>query len=66
MSVVLDIKLAFAESIPEFDGSIPAPTHDLSVVSTKTDAKYVGLVPNKATGRLASIQVPKTKSVIPR
>jgi hypothetical protein len=64
--VILDVELALAEGIPEFDSSVSAPAHDLPVVSTKTDAKDVGLVSNKATGRLTGIQVPETKSMIPR
>jgi len=65
VSIILDVEFAFAESVPEFDGSIPAAAHNLPVVSTEADTQDIGLVSDKATCRLTSVQVPETEGVIP-
>lgn len=66
MSIILNVEFAFAKGVPELDGSIPAAAHNLSVVSTETDAKDIRLVSNEATCRQTGVQVPKAESMIPR
>jgi hypothetical protein len=66
MAFLLNVVLAFTQSIPEFDCLVSATTDDLPVVRRKGDRKDVGSVANESTGGITSIQVPKTQSVIPR
>lgn len=66
MAVILDIVLALSEGIPELDGPVTGPGDDLSVISTEADGKDVRIVADESTRCLACVQVPETKSVIPR
>ena len=65
MTLLLDIKLALAEGVPELDGLVTGAANDLPVVGTEGNAEDVGSVANEAASGLAGVQVPKTKSVVP-
>jgi hypothetical protein len=65
VTFLLDIKLAFAESIPQLDGAVTAATDDLSVISGEGNGEDIRSVANKAAGSKTSVKVPETKSVVP-
>ena len=53
--IVLNVKLALAKSVPKFNGPVPAPAHNLPVVSTETDAEDIGCVSDESTSGLAGV-----------
>jgi hypothetical protein len=65
VAILLDIVLAFSESVPELDGPVARTRHDLPVVCTKADGKDVRRVANKSAGGGARVEVPKAKCVVP-
>jgi hypothetical protein len=65
VTILLNIVLAFTESIPELDRLVARTGHDLPVISAKADGKDVGRVANEAPRRLASVQIPKTEGMVP-
>jgi len=66
MAIVLDVVLAFAKGIPEFDRSVPRAGNDLPVVSTETDREYIGGMTDETPRGVSGIKIPKTERVIPR
>lgn len=66
VSLVLDIVLALSQGVPELDGLVARSRNDLSVVCAEADRQDVRCVANKAAGSGASVEIPKTKGVVPR
>jgi len=66
VTIILNVEFAFAKGVPQLNGAVPAAADNLPVISTEADTEDIGRVTNKATGGLAGVQVPETKSVVPR
>jgi hypothetical protein len=66
VTVILNIVFAFSKGIPELDGFITGARHDLSVIGTKADRKYIGGVTDKLAGGCTGVKIPQAQSVIPR
>lgn len=66
VSLILNVVLALAESVPQLDGLVSATRHDLSVVGRERDGKYIGGVSNESAGGCTSVKVPQAKSFVPR
>ena len=60
--VYLDGVLALGEGVPELDGLVARPGHDLAVVRGEGDRHHVLGVVLEAPGRLAGRQVPQTEN----
>jgi len=65
VTILLDIILAFTQSVPELDGLIAGTGDNLPVISTEADGENIGGVADEAAGGCASVQIPETESVIP-
>lgn len=66
MSLVGDGELAVTQSVPQLDGPVAGPGHDLAVVGRERDGQNIIGVANKGSGGVASSQFPETKGLIPR
>ena len=66
MTIFLNVILALSEGIPELDGPVACARDDLPIVGAEADREDIGCVANESTGGEASVEVPKTKCVIPR
>ncbi len=66
MSLLLDVKLALSQSIPDLDSLVTGARHDLPVVSTEADRQNVGRVANETTRCDAGMEIPKSEGVVPR
>mmetsp|Transcript_11618 Transcript_11618/g.20915 ORF Transcript_11618/g.20915 Transcript_11618/m.20915 type:complete len:242 (-) Transcript_11618:39-764(-) len=58
--------LALTEGVPDLKGLITGTRDDLTVVGRESNGKNILGVVNEAASGLAGLQVPKTKSAIPR
>lgn len=58
--------LAFTKSVPQLDALVTRTRDNLTVVSRERDRENITSVTNEATSGGTSVQVPKTKSLIPR
>ena len=66
VAVFLDVVLAFTKGVPQFDGLVARTRDDLPVISTEADGQDVRSVADESASGLASVEVPKAESVIPR
>ena len=66
MTLVGNGKLAVAERVPQFDGTIAGAGDDLTVVGGEGDGEDIVGVADEAAGRYASSEFPQTESLIPR
>lgn len=66
MSVLGDVELALAESVPELDGAVTGTRHDLTVVGRERDAEDVTSVADELPGGQTSVEVPEAEGVVPR
>jgi hypothetical protein len=58
--------LALADGVPKLDGAITRARDNLTIVWGKSNRQCILLVSCKLTSSLACLQVPKTKSAVPR
>lgn len=65
VTLLLDIELAFAKSVPQLNGAVTATTDDLSVVSGERYGEDIRCVANEAAGGETGVEVPETKGVVP-
>ena len=65
VTLIFDIEFALSKSVPKFDSSVTWTRHNLSVVSTEADAEDIRGVSNESASGKTSVQVPKTKGVVP-
>lgn len=65
VTFLFDVILALSKGIPKLDGPVTRARDNLPVICAEADGKHVGGVSNKATGSQASVEIPKTESVIP-
>ena len=61
-----DVVLALTKGIPELDGLVTRTGNDLTVIGRERDRENIVSVTNETTSGLSGVQVPETKSVIPR
>jgi hypothetical protein len=66
VAILLDIVLALAKGVPQFDTAVAGARDDLSVVSRERDRQDIRGVADEAAGSETSVKVPETESVIPR
>src|SRR4051812_12096777 len=66
MTIVLDIKLALSERVPELNRAVSRTRHNLSVISTEADAQHIRSMANKAARCEASVEVPEAQCMVPR
>ena len=65
VTFILDLEFAFTKSVPELDGLVARPRDNLSVVGREGDGENVLGVTDESTSSEASVEVPKTKSLVP-
>ena len=65
VAVLLDVVLALAERVPEFDGLVPRTRDDLPVVRAEADRQNVGSVSNKAASGETGVEIPEPEGVVP-
>lgn len=66
MTLVLDVKLALSQGVPELDGLVPGGGNNLTVVGREGDGENITGVTNESSGGGTGVEVPKTESVVPR
>lgn len=66
VTVVGDVELALAESVPELDGAVTRAGDDLTVVGGEGDRENICGVADEAAGGGTGVQVPKTEGLVPR
>jgi hypothetical protein len=66
VTLLLDVKLALSQSVPELDALVSGSRDDLPVVGRERDGKDIGSVTYETTGGRSGVEVPKTKGVVPR
>ena len=65
VTLILDLEFAFTKSVPELDGLVTRARDDLSVVGREGDGENILGVTDETTSGEASVEVPKTKSLVP-
>ena len=66
VTVLGDVELAFSKGVPKLDGSISGSRDDLSVIGGEGDGEDVGGVTDESTSRQSGVEIPKSKSLVPR
>ena len=66
VTLLLDVKLALSQSVPELDGLVPRGRDDLPVVGRERDREDVVGVSDESTGGRSGVEVPESESVVPR
>ena len=66
MTIVLDVIFAFTKSVPELDCPVAGARNDLTIIGREADGEDIGGVADKATGGVASVEVPQAQRVVPR
>jgi len=66
VSLILDGVLALSESVPELDGLVSRSRNDLSVVRRESNAQDILGVSNESSSGDSSVEIPKSKSSVPR
>jgi len=66
VTLLFDVKFAFTQSVPQLNGTVTAATDDLSVVSGEGNREDIRGVANETAGSETGIEIPETKSVVPR
>lgn len=66
VALVHDGVLALTEGVPQLDSSIAGSRYDLTIVGGERHGKDILGVSYEATGGLASGEIPKTESMVPR
>lgn len=66
VTLVLDVKLALSQGVPELDGLVPGGGNNLTVVGREGDGENITGVTNESSGGGTGVEVPKTESVVPR
>jgi len=66
MSLVSDGELAVTKGVPELNGTVPRPRHDLTVIGGKRNTQDIVVVANKAAGGLTGGEFPQTEGPVPR
>ena len=66
MTIFNDVVLALSKSVPELDGLVSGGRDDLTVIGRERDTQDIVGVSNKALSGGTSVQVPQTKSLVPR
>jgi hypothetical protein len=65
VTLLLDIKFAFAKGIPQLNSPVTTSTDDLSIVSGEGDREDIGSVANEAAGGKTAVEIPETEGVVP-
>ena len=66
MTLLLDVKLALSQSVPELDRLVSRSRDDLPVVSREGDREDVGGVTDESSGGRSGVEVPESEGVVPR
>lgn len=66
MTLLLDVKLALSQSVPELDRLVSRGRDDLPVVSRERDREDVGGVTDESSGGRSGVEVPESEGVVPR
>lgn len=66
VTIVNNVELALSKGVPELDRSVSRSRNDLSVVGRERDRQDITSVTDKLSGGQTRVQVPKTKSLVPR
>jgi hypothetical protein len=61
-----DVEFALTKGVPHLDALVTRTGNDLTVIGGERDGQDVVGVANETTGSVTSVQVPKTKGLIPR
>jgi len=65
VAIFLDVVLALTKSVPQLDGLVTGTRDNLTVVRGERDGQNIVGVSDETAGGGTSVQVPKTKSLIP-
>lgn len=65
MALVGDGELAVAERVPQLDGAVAGPGHNLPVVGGERDGEDVIGMADEAPGRHPRGQLPQAQSLVP-
>jgi hypothetical protein len=66
VTLLLDVKLALSQSVPELDRLVSRGRDDLPVVSRERDREDVGGVTDESSGGRSGVEVPESEGVVPR